>query len=279
MVTNNDEACHHLLCFIQNFDTPHYPSKNVSAACVRIKEICCVLTPDHLPQDLLHHLLDGFSKASTDDFRTMCSTQRVNYNSHAYQHLWAHQTLSTQLTNMLCNLEDTYHYLLTGSRREGPGHTSTTHQESAFLSTTTDPEMLDDFAAYQASSGRLPFNQLVCTQKCHYCSQTGHIQCHCCKMQADTRNGTYQGTPPSSHPTSTPDHQPSTQQPCPSTHVQPTQHKFNSFRKSVKYQVLKAALEDINDSDLTTADDHTENLLDDDTTDVETLLCNLGLND
>ena len=116
MVTNNNEARRHLLRFIETFNIRHYHGENVSATCVHIKEICCALTLHHLPEDLLHRLLDGFAKASTEDFRMMCSTQRINYNSRAYQHLWASHSLTTQLTNMRRDLEDTYRDLLSGGK-------------------------------------------------------------------------------------------------------------------------------------------------------------------
>ena len=53
MMTNNDEACQHLLRFIETFDLCNYPGENISAACVRIKEICRALTSEHLPLEIL----------------------------------------------------------------------------------------------------------------------------------------------------------------------------------------------------------------------------------
>lgn len=211
----------------------------------------------------------------------MCATQRMNYNSRAYQRLWAHLSLSKQLTNMLRDLEDTYRDLLTGGKWEGAGNTSTARQDSAFHSVTADPNTLDDFAAYLASAGQLPFNQWVRTQKCHYCSRTRHIQVHCRKMQTDMKNGTFQAPaqltrqPPLSTDRS-PVHQPRT-----STTPQPSTHRLTSFRKSMKFQALKAALEDITDSDITPTDktEHDDQLDNADDTNIDALMCNLGLKD
>ena len=180
---------------------------------------------------------------------------------------------------MLRDLEDTYRDLLSGGKWEGAGHTGLARQESAFLTTTNNTEH-EEYEAYQASSGRLPFNQWVPTQKCCYCSRTGHIQCHCRKMQNDMRTSTYQGqstAAPVSNTSSSKTHQAAN---VLSNSTRPTNQKFKSFRTSAKYQALKAALEDINNTGLDATDDAYNHPVDDITSpDIDELMCNLGLKD
>lgn len=275
MVTQSEEARRHLLRYIEEFDIRTYPGEDVSLACVRLKEITRALGQDSLPRDLISRVLDGFSKASSETFRLMCSTQRVNFLSRFTRPMLGNMSLSVQLTNLLRDLEDSYRDLKAGGKWDGAGR-DPPQASSAFnaVSDAQDDTDGDEYSIYKASArtAKVPFHQWVKTATCHYCKRVGHIQPDCNKFKADKAKGIY--NPVANNTTNSPPTSSS-----PAATATPDNRKPYipaRFRNSPHLKALQAAIDDVVSSTDGDNGDMDGQATDDDVTE---LMCALGLKD
>ncbi len=94
----------------------------------------------------------------------------------------AKQTLCTQITSMLDNLEKKYQQIITAKKWEGVGHIGETlTQNSSFNATIEQEGMEQSYAAYVKSKFCLPFKEWAKTKICHHCGKKGHV-CPLCRQ-------------------------------------------------------------------------------------------------
>ena len=166
--------------YIKTFDIRKFPGEDVTNACIRIKAIARSLGTDKLPADIVSCILDGFGKASTTEFQSLCLSQEAMLSSSLIQHHLQNVSPYTRLLNILRDLEAKFIDLRNGHRWIGLGHDNTSTTTSAFTTTIGTPhDADDDFAIYVAKNGRLPFHLWVKDKVCHNCGEVGHIRPAC----------------------------------------------------------------------------------------------------
>jgi hypothetical protein len=190
MVICNQEAWDALEEYIKTFDIRSFPGENVPTACLKLKAVLTVLG-DRLPSNAVCTILEGFALASTKSFLSNCDSKIAMQSNRIYASLVAKQTLCSQVTSMLDNLEKKYQQLITAKKWEGVGHIGATlTQNSSFNAAIGQEGMEQSYAAHVKSKSRLPFKECAKTQICHHCGKIGHIRPLCRKYLAEQANGT-----------------------------------------------------------------------------------------
>ncbi len=121
MVIRNQEAWDSLEEYIKTFDIRSFPGENVPTACLKLKAVVTVLG-DRLPSNAVCIILEGFARASTKSFASVCDSNIAMRSDRIYASLVAKQTLCSQVTSMLNDLEQKYQQLITAEKWEGVGH-------------------------------------------------------------------------------------------------------------------------------------------------------------
>jgi hypothetical protein len=145
--------------YIKTFDIRSFPGENVPTACLKLKAVVTVLG-DRLPSNAVHTILEGFARASTKSFALVCGSKIAMRSNSIYPSLVAKQTLCSQVTSMLKNLEQKYQQLITAKKWEGVGHIGETlTQKSSFTTAVEQEGMEQSYAAYVKSKSCLPFEE------------------------------------------------------------------------------------------------------------------------
>jgi hypothetical protein len=195
MVRNNQESRRAMEEFIKNFDIQKFPGEDVTKASLRIRAIAQSLGTTKLPADIAHRVLEGFARASTPAFASLCHYQESMISSSLVKTNLRQDSLYKTLISILGDLEVKYNELLSGNRWLGSGNNVTT-QSSAFLSTedneSSDGSDIDDYndhVAFAAYTGRqqIPFHTWVKDKICRNCNEVGHIRRDCPKLRRSIR--------------------------------------------------------------------------------------------
>jgi hypothetical protein len=107
MVICNQEAWDALKEYIKTFDIRSFPGENVPTACLKLKAVVTLLG-DRLPSNAVCTILEGFARAFTKFFASVCNSKIAMQSNSIYASLVAKQTLCSQVTSMLINLEQKY---------------------------------------------------------------------------------------------------------------------------------------------------------------------------
>jgi hypothetical protein len=121
MVISNQEAWDALEECIKTFDIRSFPGQNVPTACLKLKAVVTVLG-DRLPSNAVRTILKGFACASAKSFVSVCDSKIAMRSNSIYASLVAKQTLCSQVTLMLNDLEQKYQQLITAKKWESVGH-------------------------------------------------------------------------------------------------------------------------------------------------------------
>ena len=195
MVQKNQESRRALEEYIKSFDIRNFPGEDVSAACLRVKGIAYALGTDRLPSDIIFRIIEGFARASTPEFRSMCDAQSAILSTSLFQDNLRPTSLYHQLVSVLRDLENRFIDLRSGQRWLGVGH-GASPTTSAFVSgadyddTSNDDEVTYEIYLSNAGNKALPFDVWVKDKNCHYCGELGHIRPHCLKyLREQKKNG------------------------------------------------------------------------------------------
>jgi hypothetical protein len=190
MVIRNQEAWDALEEYIKKFDIRSFPGENVPTACLKLKAVITVLG-DRLPSNAVCTILEGFAHASTKSFALVCGSKIAMRSDSIYASLVAKQTLCSQVTSMLNDLEQKYQQLITAKKWEGVGHRGETLTHNSSFNAAVEQEGMErSYAAYVRSKSRLPFEEWAKTQICHHCGKKGHVRPLCRQYLAEKANGT-----------------------------------------------------------------------------------------
>ena len=189
MVIRNQEAKDAMLEWFNTFDIRNYDNQDVSGASLRIKAISRALGSSNLPTNAVRRILDGFSHATNETFKNLCSTSSAMLSSSLYTHGMRTKSVATQLHTVLDDLVAKYLELLGGKKWEGIGHESSAFK-AAFTTVIGGQTPTDIFEQYEearilAAQGnkKLPFAEWVKTAVCHLCGESGHIKPDCPKSK------------------------------------------------------------------------------------------------
>jgi hypothetical protein len=191
MVICNQEAWDALEEYVKTFDIRSFPGENVPTACLKLKAVITVLG-DRLPSNAVHAILEGFACASTKSFALVCDSKIAMQRDSIHASLVAKQTLCSQVTLMLNDLEQKYQQLITTAKKwEGVGRIGETLTQNSSFNTAIEQEgMEQSYAAYVKSKSHLPFEEWAKTQICHHCGKKGHVCPLCRQYLAENANGT-----------------------------------------------------------------------------------------
>jgi hypothetical protein len=103
----------------------------VTLATIRIKTVANAIGRDKLPSDIVAQVIDGMSKASTNNFYNICKTQSAMLNSSYFKQMMRGVPLYRQLVSFLTDAETKYFKLLSAKTWKGVGVNST-HKKLAF---------------------------------------------------------------------------------------------------------------------------------------------------
>ncbi len=115
MVIRNQEAWDALEEYINTFDIRCFPGENVPTTCLKLKAVVTVLG-DRLPSNAVRTILEGFACASTKSFTLVCDSKIAMQSNSIYASLVAKQTICSQVTSVLNNLEQKYQQLITAKK-------------------------------------------------------------------------------------------------------------------------------------------------------------------
>jgi hypothetical protein len=177
MVIRNQEAWDALEEYIKLFDIRNFPGENVPTACLKLKAVVAVLG-DKLPSNAVRTLLEGFARASTKSFSSVCESKIAMRSDSIYASLLTTIPLCNQVTLMLDDLEQKYQQLITAKKWEGIGHVGMNHNNKSSYNITQDDEEWG-YAAYarnnKSRKGFLAFEEWAKLQKCNFCGTQGHV--------------------------------------------------------------------------------------------------------
>ena len=197
MVIRNQEAWDALEEYIKLFDIRNFPGENVPTACLKLKVVVAVLG-DKLPSNAVRTLLEGFARASTKSFSSVCESKIAMRSDSIYASLLKTIPLCNQVTSMLDDLEQKYQQLITAKKWEGIGHVGMNHNNKSLYNITQDDEEWG-YAAYarnnKSRKGFLAFEEWAKLQKCNFCGTQGHVCPQCKKYLAAKENGTLEISP------------------------------------------------------------------------------------
>jgi hypothetical protein len=197
MVIRNQEAWDALEEYIKLFDIRNFPGENVPTACLKLKAVVAVLG-DKLPSNAVRTLLEGFARASTKSFSSVCESKIAMRSDSIYASLLTTIPLCNQVTLMLDDLEQKYQQLITAKKWEGIGHVGMNHNNNSSYNITRDDEEWG-YAAYvrnnKSRKGYLAFDEWAKLQKCNFCGIQGHVRPQCKKYLAAKENGTLEISP------------------------------------------------------------------------------------
>jgi hypothetical protein len=108
MVMRNQEAQDSLKTYIKTFDITKFPSKHVPTTCLCLKAVACTLGDNDPQKNVVHKVLEGFTKLSTSSFNEFCASQIVLSCGSFYRTLMKSNSLQTQLNDVLNDLGATY---------------------------------------------------------------------------------------------------------------------------------------------------------------------------
>jgi hypothetical protein len=137
---------------------------------------------DKLSSDVVAWVINGMSKASTDNFCNICKTHSAMLNSSYFKQMMHRVPLYKQLVLFLTDAETKYLELLSAKMWKGVG-VNNTHKKLAFK--LVDEEY-EDYQTFVVKNGcnAIPFDEWAKTVNCHHCCKKGHI-CPTCSLYLD----------------------------------------------------------------------------------------------
>jgi hypothetical protein len=188
LVVKNQETRDALKEYLKTFDIRKLLlGENVSLACLCLKAVTTSLGSENLPTNVIHKILESFSKSATVSFNRMCMSQLSLRHGSISQKLFKDTSLHTQLVDVLNNLESVYFELVGGKLWAG---VNATPQASLFKDALAngDDAMAMVLAAVKhmpadvkertiTSVKTLPWEEWVkLYATCHHCKEKGDIR-------------------------------------------------------------------------------------------------------
>jgi hypothetical protein len=100
--------------YLKTFDIRKFPGKNVPLPCLHLKAVATSLGSNNLPTNVIHKLLEGFTKSATVSFNEVCTSQLALRHGSISQKLFQDTSLHTQHVDVRNNLESVYLDLVGG---------------------------------------------------------------------------------------------------------------------------------------------------------------------
>ena len=170
MVLRNQETIDALQEWIRTFDIRKVDGENVSIACTQCRAVIRALDDFGLPANTLRCILDGFSNATNDKFKQLCTTLSTMNRSVLMQNFHVTQSIKQKCFAVLKDLETTYIDLSTADK-----WTDVSHNTSAFVTEINTREQ----GYAMAARHQVPFEEWVKDRECHACGKKGHIKPDC----------------------------------------------------------------------------------------------------
>ncbi len=190
MVIRNQETWDALEEYIETFDIRSFPGENVPTACLKLKAVVTVLG-DRLPSNAVRTIFEGFARASTKSFAPVCDSKIAMQSNSIYASLVAKQTLCSQVTSMLNDLEQKYQQLITA--KNGRVLVTLVRLLLRTLLSTLPLNTKEWNKAIQLMSKASLVFQLKNRPKMqiyHHCGKKGHVRPLCTQYLAEKANGT-----------------------------------------------------------------------------------------
>ena len=112
----NQESIDALHEYLRTFDIRNVDGENVGIACSRLKAIVRALDNDGLPANVVHNWLNGFSHASSTQFKELCITLRSLHSSSMDNEIIGRMGKKQQCFLIFNDLETNFNDQTTGKK-------------------------------------------------------------------------------------------------------------------------------------------------------------------